>query len=92
MAVISLCNHFMVHELGKNEAVVTDWTGAVHELPLKLLSKVRNQICSQKNTTIRIEPAEHTNLGPAVIDSVTACVHGLEKPKMKTYSFDGWSQ
>lgn len=82
----------LVHEIGKDEAVVTDWAGTVHELPLKLLSKARNQISSQKNATIRIEPMEHTDLGPAVIESVAACVNGLVTPKTKTYSYEGWSQ
>jgi hypothetical protein len=82
----------LVHEIGKDEAVVTDWAGVVHELPLKLLSKARNRISNQKNATIRIEPMEHTDLGPAVIESVAACVNGLDTPKTKTYSYQGWSQ
>ncbi|RKX34182.1 MAG: hypothetical protein DRP71_07890 [Verrucomicrobia bacterium] len=82
----------LVHEIGKDEAVVTDWAGMVHELPLKVLARARNQIGSQKNATIRIEPMEHTDLGPAVIESVAVCVNGLDTPKTKTYSFEGWSQ
>ena len=82
----------LVHEISKDTAVVTDWAGAVHEMPVKILSKARNQISSQKNATLRIESAEHSDLGPAVIESVAACVSGLNSPKTKTYSFDGWEQ
>lgn len=80
----------LVHELTKEEALVTDWAGEVHRLPPKLLTKARNQISSQKNATIRIEPAEHSDLGSCVLEGVAACVHGLDTPKTKTFSFDGW--
>jgi hypothetical protein len=80
----------LVHELSKDEALVTDWAGEVHRLPPRLLTKARGQISSQKNATIRIEPAEHTDLGPCVLEGVAACVKGFETPKMKTYSIDGW--
>jgi len=82
----------LVHEIGKQEAVVSDWAGRVHEIPLNLLSRARHQIPRQKYATIRIEPMEQTDLGPAVIESVAVCVHGLDNPKSRAFSFDGWSQ
>ncbi len=80
----------LVHELSKDEAVVSDWAVDVHRLPTKLLAKARNQISSQKNATIRIEPAEYSDLGPCVIDGATACVKAFDTPKLKTFSFEGW--
>lgn len=80
----------LVHEIVDDCAVVSDWAGAQHRLPLKILAKARGRIENQKNGTIRIEPREQTDLGPAVIEGVAACVEGLEHPKTKTGSLEGW--
>ena len=82
----------LVHDIvaSADVALVSDWAGALHRLPLKVLAKARGQIDSQKNATLRIERREQTDLGPAVLEGVATCVQGLENPKIKTYSFEGW--